>query len=181
VELLDAGEVSIAAGGHVTTLALRAFPTVTDSIAGVVYTTRDRAAEPLPSGLTYTVAATGTAALGALSGEAPAPAALTGVELQGTPLAELESFGSQRDLGMTWSAGAPGDRLLVVIDRGGTVTECTFDDQAGRGMLPARELPAPGQATLAVHRLRQAHFTDAELASGELRFDFELEVPVTIE
>jgi hypothetical protein len=181
VELLDAGEVSVAAGGRVTTLALRAFPTVTDSIAGVVYTTRDRAAEPLPSGLTYTVAASGTPALGALSGAAAAPDALTGVEIQGTPLAEVESLAGSRDLGVTWVAGAPQDQLLVVIDGGGTVTECTFKDDAGRGTLPAQKLPAPGQATLAVHRLRRAHFTDADIAGGELRFDFELEAPVTIE
>jgi hypothetical protein len=181
VELLDAGEVSVAAGGRVTTLALRAFPTVTDSIAGVIYTTRDRAAEPLPSGLTYTVAASGTPALGALSGEASAPAALTGVEVQGTPLAELESLAGSRDLGVTWAAGAPGDRFLVVIDGGGAVTECTFKDDAGSGTLPAQKLPAPGEATLAVHRLRQALFTDADIAGGELRFDFELETPVTIE
>jgi hypothetical protein len=181
VELLDAGEVSVAAGGYVTTLALRAFPTVTDSIAGVVYTTRDRAAEPLPSGLTYTVAASGTPALGALSGAATAPSALGGVEVEGTPLAELESLGNARDLAVTWAAGAPGDRLLVVIDGGSTVTECTFKDEAGSGTLPAQKLPAPGEATLAVHRLRQAQFTDADIAGGELRFDFELEAPVTIE
>jgi hypothetical protein len=181
VELLDAGEVSVAVGGRVTTLALRAFPTVTDSIAGVVYTTRDRAAEPLPSGLTYTVAASGTSALGALSGAAAAPVTLSGVEVQGTPLAELESFGHDRDLAVTWAAGAPGDSILVVIDGGGTVTECTFRDDAGSGTLPAQKLPAKGEATLAVHRLRKAPFTDADIAGGELRFDFELEAPVTIE
>jgi hypothetical protein len=181
VELLDAGEVSVAAGGRVTTLALRAFPTVTDSIAGVVYTTRDRAAEPLPSGLTYTVAASGTPALGSLSGAAAAPSALEGVTVQGTPLAELESFGTQRDLGISWSAGAAGDSILVVLDGGSAVTECAFKDDAGQGTLPAQKLPPAGEATLAVHRLRQAHFTDADIAGGELRFDFELEAPVTIE
>jgi hypothetical protein len=181
VELLDAGEVSVAAGGRVTTLALRAFPTVTDFVAGVVYTTRDRAAEPLPAGLTYTVAASGTPALGALSVEASAPAALEGVTVQGTPLAELESFGTDRDLTVTWTAGAGGDSILVVLDGGSAVTECAFKDEAGRGTLPVQKLPAPGEATVAVHRLRQAHFTDADIAGGELRFDFELEAPVSIE
>jgi hypothetical protein len=181
VELLDAGEVSVAAGGRVTTLALRAFPTVTDFIAGVVYTTRDRAAEPLPAGLTYTLAASGTPALGALSGEASAPAALEGVAVQGTPLAELASFGADRDLTITWAAGESGDSILVVLDGGGSVTECAFKDEAGRGTLPVQKLPPPGGATLAVHRLRQAHFTDADIAGGELRFDFELEASVSIE
>jgi hypothetical protein len=181
VELLDAGEVSIAAGGRITTLALRAFPTVTDSIAGVVYTTRDRAAEPLPSGLTYTIAASGTPALGALSAEAAAPSALTGVEIQGTPLSELESIGAERDLGVAWAAGSPGDSVVVVVDGGSAVTECTFKDEAGSGTLPANKLPSAGPATLAVHRLRQARFTDSDIAGGELRFDFELEAPLTIE
>jgi hypothetical protein len=181
VELLDAGEVSVAAGGRVTTLALRAFPTITDSIAGVVYTTRDRAAEPLPSGLTYTLAASGTPALAALSAEAHAPVTLSGVEVAGLPLAELGSFRADRDLPVVWAAGTPGDSVVVVVEGGGTVTECAFKDEAGSGVLPAQKLPAPGQATLAVHRLRHAHFSNAELAGGELRFDFELETPITIE
>jgi len=181
VELLDAGEVSVAAGGNVTTLAPRAFPTVTDSIAGVVYTTRDRAAEPLPSALAYTVATSGAATLGPVSAEALAPLTLSGVNVLGTPLAEVRTLAARRDLELGWTAGAAGDRVVVVLDRGDAVTQCAFKDDAGHGTLPVSALPAAGPATLSVHRLRQARFSGSDLAGGELRFDFELETAVTIE
>ncbi len=186
IELLDAGEVTVAAGGSVTTLAPRAFPTVTDSLAGVVYTTRDRAPEPLPSGRTYTIATSGTlaggaAALGPISAAAPAPAELTDVRLGETPLAEVESLSAARDATLAWAAGSSGDRVLVVIDAGTVTTECAFRDDAGTGAVPVALLPARGVATLAVHRLRQASFTDLGIAGGELRFDFALEARVTIE
>ena len=48
VEFLDAGDVSLSAREASTDLAPRAFPTVTDSISGVMYTTRGRAAGPVP-------------------------------------------------------------------------------------------------------------------------------------
>jgi hypothetical protein len=181
VELLDAGEVTVAAGGSVTTLAPRAFPSVTDSIAGVVYTTRDRAAEPLPSALSYTIATSGADALGPVSADAFAPSALAEVTVLGTPLAELRTLAARRDLDLAWSPGAAGDRIVVVLERGDAVTRCAFGDETGRGTLPISELPSAGAATLAVHRLRQARFTSAGIAGGELRFDFELEAPVTIE
>jgi hypothetical protein len=181
VELLDAGEVTVAAGGNVTTLAPRAFPSVTDSIAGVVYTTRDRAAEPLPSALSYTVATSGADAVGPVSADAFAPIALSGVTVLGAPLAEVRTLAARRDLELAWSPGAAGDRIVVVLERGDSVTRCAFGDEVGRGTLPVSELPAAGTATLAVHRLRQARFTSAGIAGGELRFDFELEAPVTIE
>jgi len=181
VELLDAGEVSVAAGGNITTLAPRAFPTVTDSIAGVVYTTRDRAAEPLPSALAYTVATSGAGHLGPVSADAMAPLTLAEVTVLGTPLAEVRTLAARRDLELAWAAGAAGDRLVVVLDRGDAVTQCAFKDEAGRGTLPVSALPAAGSATLSVHRLRQVRFSASGLAGGELRFDFELETPVTIE
>jgi hypothetical protein len=181
VELLNAGEVSVAAGGGVTTLAPRAFPSVTDSIAGVVYTTRDRAAEPLPSALAYTVAASGAGALGPVSAEASAPTTLGEVEVLGTPLGELRTLSSQRDVELGWAPGAAGDRVVVVLDGIDSVTRCALRDEIGRGVLPVSELPRAGYATLSVHRLRQARFSGVGIAGGELRFDFELEASVTIE
>ncbi|HET7540301.1 MAG TPA: hypothetical protein VFK05_10540, partial [Polyangiaceae bacterium] len=49
VEFLDAGDVTLRTSSTNSPLATRALPAVTDLIAGVVYTTRDRAAEPLPA------------------------------------------------------------------------------------------------------------------------------------
>jgi hypothetical protein len=180
VELLDAGEVTVAAGGSVTTLAPRAFPTITDSISGVVYTTRDRAAAPLPAATPYTVAATGGSSLEPLSGFGQAPALLADVTLAGEPFASVETA-SHRDLALTWSAGAHGDRVYVELDASGDATVCSFADDAGRGTLPVSALPAAGTATVSVHRLRESAFSDAALAQGALRFDFELSSSVTFE
>ena len=54
VEFLDAGDVALRTRSTSALLATRALPAVTDLIAGVVYTTRDRAADPLPAAANYT-------------------------------------------------------------------------------------------------------------------------------
>src|SRR5262249_44971162 len=97
-ELVDAGEVTLVAGGVVTTLAPRAFPSAADAISGVVYTTRDRAAEPLPAAARYTIATSGSAALDPISAELPAPATLSGVTLVGTPLGEVSTLHASQPL-----------------------------------------------------------------------------------
>jgi hypothetical protein len=181
VELLDAGEVTVAAGGSVTTLAPRAFPTITDSISGVVYTTRDRAAAPLPAATAYTVAATGGSSLEPLSGFGQAPALLADVTVAGEPLAAVEILPARGALTLGWTAGAAGDRVYVEVDAAGDPTVCSFADEAGHGTLPVGALPAPGAATLSVHRLRESAFSDPGLAQGALRFDFELSASVTFE
>jgi hypothetical protein len=181
LELLDAGEVTLAAGGSVTTLAPRAFPTITDSIAGVVYTTRDRAAAPLPAGTSYTVATTGGSSLGPLSGEVQAPALLSGVTLGGEPLAGAETLAARRELSVAWSAGSPGDRIYLELEDAEGSRTCTFADDAGHGMIPASSVPAAGTAAVTVHRLREATFSDPGLTRGAVRFDFELAASVTFE
>jgi hypothetical protein len=181
VELLDAGEVTVAAGGIVTTLAPRAFPTITDSISGVVYTTRDRAAAPLPAATAYTVAATGGSSLEALSGFGQAPALLSGVELAGEPFGSSETVAARRELTLVWAPGTSGDRVYVELDAGSDSTLCSFADEVGHGTLPTSILPIQGTSTVSVHRLRESAFADAGLAQGALRFDFELSASVTFE
>ncbi len=181
VELLDAGEVTVAAGGSVTTLAPRAFPTITDSISGVVYTTRDRAAAPLPAATAYTVAATGGSSLEPLSGFGQAPALLSDVTLGGEPFANVETAPARGDLVLAWAPGTHGDRVYVELGASGDATICSFADDAGRGTLPVSALPVSGVARVSIHRLREAAFSDAGLAQGALRFDFELSASVTFE
>jgi hypothetical protein len=181
LELLDAGEVTLAAGGSVTTLAPRAFPTITDSIAGVVYTTRDRAAAPLPAASTYTVATTGGSSLAALSGEVQAPALLKSVDLAGEPLSTAEALAAHKDLDVTWAAGSAGDHVYVELEASGDSHLCTFLDEAGHGVIPATLVPGPGSATVTVHRVREALFADQAVARGSVRFDFELSASVTFE
>jgi len=181
-ELLDAGEVTLAAGGVVTTLAPRAFPNAADGISGVVYTTRDRAAEPLPAASRYTVATSGSAALDPISVELPAPAALSAVTLMGTPLSDGATVPVARALDLRWNAGAQGDIVYATLETDDTSTLCAFRDDSGRGTLPATALPRAGSASLTVHRLRAMPFSSVGLVGrGELRFDFEISGSVTVE
>jgi hypothetical protein len=180
-ELLDAGEVTLVAGGVVTTLAPRAFPSAADAISGVVYTTRDRAAEPLPAAARYTVATSGSGALEAISVELPAPAALDGVKVMGTALGEIETLGGARPVELSWTAGAPGDIVYVTFETDAVSTLCAFRDDGGRGTVPASAVPPSGLADISVHRLRATPFSSAGLGRGELRFDFELSGSFNIE
>ncbi|HTQ05929.1 MAG TPA: hypothetical protein VMI54_18840 [Polyangiaceae bacterium] len=181
VELLDAGEVTVAAGGTLTTLAPRAFPTITDTISGVVYTTRDRAAAPLPAATSYTVTASGGSSLEALAGFGQAPASLTGVEVAGEPFGGVDTIAAGQALALAWTPGVAGDRVYVELDGDSEPIFCSFTDESGRGTLPASVLPQKGSGVLSVHRLREAAFSDAGIAQGALRFDFELSASVTFE
>ena len=180
-ELLDAGEVTLVAGGTVTTLAPRAFPSAADAISGVVYTTRNRAAEPLPAASRYTVATSGSAALEPISVELLAPAALEGVTVMGTAFAELAPVRAARPVELRWNAGAAGDLVYVSLESDSASTLCAYRDDAGQGTLPGSSVPSPGTATLSLHRLRATPFTSSGLGRGELRFDFEVSGSVTVE
>ena len=180
-ELLDAGEVTLVAGGVVTTLAPRAFPSAADAISGVVYTTRDRAAEPLPAASRYTIATSGSATLGPISVDLPAPAALVNVTVMGNPFGEVETLVAGRAVEFGWEAGAPGDIVYVLLEADGAATLCAYRDDGGRGTLVPSELPSAGPAALSVHRLRATPFASVGLGRGELRFDFEISRAVTLE
>lgn len=181
IELLDAGEVTLAAGGSVTTLAPRAFPTIADFISGVVYTTRDRAASPLPAASGYTVATTGSSSLGPISVEAAAPGLLAGVALAGVPIAEVEPLRTGEDLMVTWDRGNASDRVYLELDGESASAVCAFRDDAGLGRVPAALLPASGTAAFSLHRLRETSFGDVGLSRGALRFDFELSASISFE
>ncbi len=180
-ELIDAGEVTLVAAGVVTTLAPRAFPSAADAISGVVYTTRDRAAEPLPAAARYTIATSGSSELEAMSVDLPAPAALDGVTVMGTALGEIETLGGGRPVELRWTAGAAGDIVYVTLETDASSTLCAFRDDGGRGTVPAGAVPSAGLADLSVHRLRATPFSSAGLGRGELRFDFELSGSFNIE
>ena len=179
-ELLDAGEVTLVAGGVVTTLAPRAFPSAADAISGVVYTTRDRAAEPLPAASRYTVATSGSSAIDPISVELSAPPALEGVTLVDSPLGEVATLAAAHAVELRWRAGAPGDVVYVTVETDALSTLCAYRDESGRGTLPASAL-TPGTVALSVHRLRAVPFSSVGVATGELRFDFEVSRAVTIE
>ncbi|MFO7181755.1 MAG: hypothetical protein DIU78_023855 [Pseudomonadota bacterium] len=178
VELLDAGDVTLRTADGRVELAPRAFPAVTDQISGVVYTTRDRAAR-LPAAERYGLDVSGGAELAPLTLDVEAPPLFEDVTLDGAPLeagARLRRSGAE----LGWAPGNERDLVYVTVSgRDGVRSAvCAFAD-VGRGVLPASVLPSAGAATLSLHRLRSVAMS-AGVDTGELRFDFELLVPVEI-
>ncbi len=181
VELLDAGNLAIDAGIP-TSLAPRAFPTVTDLVSGVVYTTRDRDAERLPAAADYRVTASG-GSFQAFSTQAAAPAELENVTVDGAPLAEVSVLGARAPLAISWLAGEAKDLVYVELtsESGQPAMLCAFRDDAGSATVPSGFVPGSGRGTFGVHRLRMIPFQADGLTRAELRFDFEVETEVSFQ
>lgn len=175
VEFMDAGDVTVDAGGGSLTLAPRAFPTVTDRISGVMYTTRDRSADPLPAGVRYAIRTTGSDGVAPISVEANAPPPLDGVTVGGMPLQELRTVSTSAPVDVTWNVGTSGDLVYVelVAADGTNSTLCTFRDDTGAGTVPGGAFDRVGAGRLSVHRVRTTDFVAAGVDHGQLRFDFE--------
>src|SRR5690606_13338158 len=194
VELLEAGDVSVSAAGpngapdQTTLLAPRAFPTVKDLVSGVVYSTRDQAAEPLPEGALYRVWSSGSVLLAPIDVSADAPEGPADVLIDGTPLAALSSLELRAAVGVSWTpssaAGNANDLLLFELSDGVSSVLCSFEDRAGSGTVPQAALQgsglSAGSATLSVHRVRVVDFTSEGIDQGELRFDFEVSSRVRV-
>lgn len=182
VELLEAGDVSVSAADQTTLLAPRAFPTVKDLVSGVVYSTRDQAAEPLPEGALYRVWSSGSLLLPPIDVSAEAPEGPADVLIGGTPLAELSSLELRAPASVSWTPSNPpgnaNDLLLFELSDGVSSVVCSFEDRAGSGTVPQAALQGSGlsvgSATLSVHRVRVIDFTSDGIDQGELRFDFEV-------
>jgi hypothetical protein len=172
VEFIDAGSVTLEANGASTRLAPYAFPTVTDSMSGVLYSTRDRASEPLPAGLSYTLSADGLR----LSTDSVAPTALGGVTLGGVPLRDTLSVPAGQPLDLTWNVGAAGDFVYAELAAlgGSERVLCTFQDDVGAGTVPGAEVLSGAEFELSLHRLRMHEFESPQVDWGRLFFDFEV-------
>ncbi len=188
VELLEAGDVTIAAADRATLLAPRAFPTVKDLVSGVVYSTRDQAADPLPAAASYRVTSSGSALLPPLDITADAPLSPSGVRMDGLSLVEAGAVDLNRSVQVAWEPGDdldPEYRDLIVFELtdGVSTLLCGFDDLAGHGTVPQSVLQnstlalqdgRSSDASVALHRVRSVGFTSDGLDEGEIRFDFEV-------
>lgn len=183
VELMAAGDVALETPSSRVELAPRAFPAVTDLFAGVVYSTRDRAAL-LPAGEVYAVTTAGSSSLSPLSVSTESPQSLSGVTLLGQPLSSSSALPvNGAELG--WRAGAPRDVVYVTLSTadGTPHAVCAFRDDAGRGTIPASAVPASRSVGLGIHRLRSVTLPASAggIDAGELRFDFELSASVSVQ
>ncbi len=174
VEFLDAGEVTLRTASTSAALATRAFPAVTDLIAGVVYTTRDRSAEPLPAATNYSLSTSG-GVLRPFNVNVSAPTLLTAIKVDNTALAELASVSMHTPLALTWNRGSTGDFVYVefALQDGSVTTRCTFRDDAGTGTVAAGTFAGLGSGELSLHRVHSETFTSGGVDAGEVRFDFE--------
>lgn len=179
VELVDVGNLAVEAGGVTTTLAPRAFPTVTDLVSGVVYTSRDRTADQLLPEQSYRVTASG-GSVAPFSTQAESPSELAFVTVNRAPIEELESLSAHSPIELTWQSGESRDVVYVDVssDGGQPALLCAFRDDAGVATIPAGLLPSSGTGKLGVHRLRIEHFQGDDLTQAELRFDFEVETSI---
>lgn len=174
VEFLDAGDVVLRTASTSALLATRAFPAVTDLIAGVVYTTRDRTADPLPAATPYTLSTSG-GVLRAVNVNASAPPLLSNISVGSTPLAELATVSVHSALALTWSRGLAGDLVYAELSSqdGSATLRCAFRDEAGTGIVPPGAFAGAGAGEISLHRIRSQAFASGDVDAGEVRFDFE--------
>jgi hypothetical protein len=173
IEFLNAGDVQVSTAETSATLAPRAFPAVFDLISGVVYTTRDRSAEPLPAATRYALAAAG-GVLGSFSVVADAPAPPESVRVSGVALSELSTLSVRAGLALEWQAGSAQDTIYAELSTsdGSSTLRCTLADN-GVGSIPAALFQGAGPGQLALHRLRSVPFASPAVDAGLVRFDFQ--------
>jgi hypothetical protein len=173
VEFMGGGDIRLQTALGTTQLSPRAFPTITDLISGVVYTTRDRSADTLPAGARYAISASGNGSVPALNLEAEAPRELESVLLGGIPLAEVETISTSTALDFNWLGGDAGDMLVFEFAADGSpAVLCSSRDDAGGTTLPPGIVQATGPGRLSIHRVRTREFIKPGIDRGELRFHF---------
>jgi hypothetical protein len=181
-EFLDAGDVLLGTSDVQTLLAPRAFPILpAEPLSGVVYTSRDRAAAPLPGGAGYLLKTTGSDQLPGLELRVQAPEELRDVTVAGMAFDRLPSLDGNGELTVSWRAGDARDLVYVEVAgaTAGSLGLCAFRDADGRGALPRGLFGATGPGSLALHRLREVAADVPSLDGAEVRFDFALTADVS--
>ena len=180
-EFLDAGDVLLRASEAETLLAPRLFESSQTELSGVVYTSRDRASEPLPGGAPYVLKTSGSEQLPALELRVQAPELLSDVSVGGATLAEVSQVAVASELAVSWRPGDARDVVYVEVTgaEAGTLGVCAFRDSDGGGALPRGLFGVSGAGSLAFHRLREVAADVGALDAAEVRFDFELTAEVS--
>lgn len=184
VELVPADTVQVLTPGGAHLLAPHAFPSVSDSIRGVIYTSRDQTAGSLPDGGRYEIVLRGAEGLENERAVHQGPGVPAGITIGGVPLAEVDSLTSP-DLDVTWTPSESTLDVLAARLRTGEGTyTCAFRDSDGFGSLSlveaARAMPSfaegrEARGTLSLHRIRaEASAAPGDTSVIEVRFDFSL-------
>jgi hypothetical protein len=174
VDLVDVGEVALEASNIRATFAARAFPDVADLVAGVVYTTRDLVADPLPDHGTYTFRIAGSHSVLPTTLEALAPGPARDLFVAGLPLRGETLAVRRGDLSVRWEPAVGTDLVYVELasmedgplDR----VRCTFANE-GQAIIAAAALPRATMQSISVHLVRREGVAAPGLDGGWIRFD----------
>ncbi len=183
VDFLEVGDVTLRTPGRTVRLARQAYPTVTDFVAGVLYTSRDKTALDIPAGASYELRAAGVSITSPLRVTADAPEELEWARVDGLPLADVERVSLGAGIELSWQAGASGDQLWLSVHPAdsGKLLRCAFDDALGTARVPAGMITARASASLELHRRRYRVFSRPSGETTELRFDFAWLHSVTLD
>jgi hypothetical protein len=181
VELLDIGDISITSVGEGVRLSRQAFPTVTDFISGVLYTTRERAtALSLKNGVT--LHSRGNSAIPAFSVGVDTIDIPEAVTVDTVALSELARVNTMSSFELHWKPGRPSDRIWVEMgaNHGKRTLSCTFDDSAGAGIVPSMQTNEVGEGRLTFHRISSKSLAIHPLDRAEVRLDVRVMQPVVL-
>lgn len=182
IELLDVGDVSVASGKRTLRLARQAFPTVTDFISGVVYTTRDKHTDLLPANEGISIAARGASKLKPFTLEIRDVPRLERVQLDGVPLAQVTRLSLDTPFELQWASGSAEDVVWLefAANNGRKVVSCAFADAAGNARVPGALSFERGEARLTIHRLHSESVTVPGFDRADVRFDTRIAQAVTL-
>jgi len=174
VDLIDVGVVNLEAQATRATLAARAFADVVDLVSGVVYTTRDLVADPLPVLGAYTFKISGSPALPAMALEGRAPGQVDEPYVAGRPLGPDTITAPRADLAITWQPQSGTDLVYVELasaeDGPLERVRCTFANE-GRALIASSALPKASAQSFSIHLVHREVVTAPGLDGGEIRFD----------
>lgn len=176
-------------------LAPRAFPSISSFASGVVYTSRDRSSDALPSGASYLLEVAGGDHVPSFTMAADAPRRLRDVTLGGEPLSLVERIAVSRPLDVTWGVepAAAGDTVVVELadaDDGAVHVRCVFADDIGAATISSEWLAGlRGSGKVLLHRQRALRGSLSELRTdgsagppnGTVRLTFDFETSIGVE
>jgi hypothetical protein len=191
VELLPVDDLSLSTEGGDHQLAPRAYPSVSDWISGVVYTSRDQEATTLPTAGTYHIRVLGMDGAFEMDTTHESPPGISAVTVGGVPFADVRTLPFGAPLDLTWSPSEnPLDLVAVTLSTSGFTHTCSTSDGEGAASVvldplldPEQPLLARGEpVTLTVRRIRTGASTnEAESFVLEVRFDFAVVADITFE
>lgn len=182
IEFVDIGDVTIASGRRSLRLSRQAFPTVTDFISGVVYTSRDKHTDLLPLDGGMSISARGAPNVRPFSVEVRDVPRLERVQIDGIPLGQVLRLSVDNAFELQWSRGTAGDVIWLeyAANSGRKVVSCAFDDALGNARVPGALTNELGDARLTLHRLHRENVTLSGFDQADIQFDARLTQPLRL-